>query len=133
MGRTVVLRHQLPDGSHHFDWLIEPEGADAGAGEPDARVLIAWRLAHRPDEAVGGELGAERLRPHRRLYLDYEGAISGGRGEVTRVAEGWARVYRDTAGAFDATARLGRVSLRALGQPISRAAWILRLTPAADL
>lgn len=129
MGRTVVLRHDLPDGSHHFDWLIEPEGADAGAGEPDARVLIAWRLARRPDESVGSELAAERLSPHRRVYLEYEGPISGGRGEVTRVAEGLARVYRDTASAFDVTARLGGVSLRALGQPVSRAAWILGFTP----
>lgn len=33
-------------------------------------------------------LGAERLADHRRVYLEYEGPLSGDRGEVRRVASG---------------------------------------------
>lgn len=45
-------------------------------------VLRAWRLLAEP--AVGKELLAEPNFDHRLLYLDYEGAVSGGRGTVTR-------------------------------------------------
>lgn len=35
-----------------------------------------------------GECRAERIADHRRIYLEYEGPLSGGRGEVSRVARG---------------------------------------------
>lgn len=107
---TVQLRHTLPDGSSHIDWLI----AQDAAGE---RPLITFRLArplHRSpatieahgvaavesageDEAgQGGERGqsqrwaleAERLPDHRPKYLAYEGPISNDRGAVVRIAAG---------------------------------------------
>ena len=28
MGRAVLLRHDLPDGSFHYDWLIEPASGE---------------------------------------------------------------------------------------------------------
>lgn len=43
-------------------------------------MLRAWRLLAEP--AAGIEIAAERLPDHRRLYLDYEGPVSGGRGTV---------------------------------------------------
>jgi hypothetical protein len=75
-----VLRHDLADGSHHFDWLIAPN-----AKSP----LLTFR-SDRPLHALapGESTPVERLNDHRRVYLTYEGPISGGRGTVRRVAGG---------------------------------------------
>lgn len=78
MPRYVVLRHETPADSNrpvHWDLMLE-----AGA------VLWTWALPEipRPDsEAV-----AERLADHRIVYLEYEGPISRGRGEVRRIMSG---------------------------------------------
>ena len=73
MPRYVILRHDWPEP--HFDLLLE-------AGP----VLKAWRL---PAEPTPGEwVPAEPNADHRRLYLDYDGPVSGGRGEVSRYAAG---------------------------------------------
>ncbi len=106
MPRTVVLRHHLPDGTHHFDWLLEPADPPAPhaaerADDPNERVLIAWRLAAWPIPA-GSSIAAERLPPHRRLYLNYEGPISGNRGTVQRIATGTATISADTPDRFEA-------------------------------
>ena len=52
----------------------------------DGDVLLTWALASLPEQGVAGE--AERLPDHRKRYLDYEGAISGGRGDVRRYDRG---------------------------------------------
>lgn len=129
-----MLRHELPDGSHHFDWLFEPapKRGMPSAPDPDERVLIAWRIDRRPDVEPGVDLGAERLPPHRRFYLDHEGPVSGGRGAVERVASGEAEITLETTGVFEAFFDLGRGPMRVLGQPASREAWILRVTAAAQ-
>jgi hypothetical protein len=69
MPRYVILEHDHP--ALHWDLMLE-------AGE----VLRTWKLAEcpRPDRAVSAELSAD----HRRVYLDYEGPISGNRGHVLR-------------------------------------------------
>ena len=76
--RTVVLLHTLPDGSWHYDWLLEREG-QAG--------LTTFRCDRSPGEGHGPIRG-EAIGDHRRTYLDYEGPLSGGRGAVRRVAAG---------------------------------------------
>lgn len=81
MARTVVLRHDLPDGSFHYDWLLERPD------QPEGR-LLAFRLGSRPDAHPPLSLQGERSFDHRRLYLDFEGPISGGRGRVARCARG---------------------------------------------
>ena len=96
--RTVVLRHTMPDGSHHFDWLFERAGG-TGARDDD-RVLVTWRLADRPDRAE--TVDAERIEDHRRVYLSYEGPVSRARGEVMRVAEGVCEIIRDDDEGFEA-------------------------------
>lgn len=78
--RWVLLRHDEPGGGHHFDWMFEAPG-HAG--------LVTFRLAEVPR---GTSFEAERLPDHRREYLQYEGEISGGRGRVSRVEEGWLRM-----------------------------------------
>lgn len=80
--RTVQLRHTLPDGSDHIDWLI---ARDSAASLP----LATWRLARRVDELEPREtVSLTRLADHRTLYLDYEGPITGDRGCVLRIATG---------------------------------------------
>ncbi len=90
---TVLLLHELPDGSSHVDWLIAP---DAGGRRP----LIAFRLGGRVDLLPPGQqLAAERIKDHRPAWLDLEGPVSGGRGTARRLARGRVR-SEGTEGAF---------------------------------
>lgn len=83
MARTVLLRHELRDGSSHFDWMIEPPEGDHGASG-----LITFRITDRIDRGDVVEFLAQRIGDHRAAYLDYEGPVSGDRGQVRRVAAG---------------------------------------------
>ena len=80
----VLLEHANRAGTH-WDLLVEVAGCDGLAG---------WRLAENPLVA-SGEIALERMPDHRRLYLDYEGEISGGRGIVRRLDRGDAE-WRDS-------------------------------------
>ncbi len=86
-GRMVLLRHTRPDGSWHYDWLIEQAHAPA---------LKAFRVAVRIDDPACVVFDAQPLPDHRRIYLTFEGPLVPGpmgedRGEVQRIASGWAR------------------------------------------
>ena len=70
MPRFVILEHDHP--RLHWDLMLEHEGA-----------LRTWRLASAPTRP-GDVIDAEALGDHRLAYLDYEGAVSGERGTVTR-------------------------------------------------
>lgn len=69
MPRYVVLTHDHP--YLHWDFLLEYAGK-----------LRAWRLDQPPN--AGGTISATQLPDHRLHYLDYEGPVSGNRGEVRR-------------------------------------------------
>src|ERR1700755_874015 len=69
MPRFAILEHDHP--LLHWDFLLE-------TGD----VLRTWRLQAPPPP--GCRLSAEPLAPHRKLYLDYEGPVSGNRGQVKR-------------------------------------------------
>jgi hypothetical protein len=69
MPRYVILEHDYP--VLHWDFMLE-------AGD----VLRTWRLAAPP--APQQTVQATYLSGHRRMYLDYEGPVSGNRGWVTR-------------------------------------------------
>jgi hypothetical protein len=71
MPRFVILTHDHPQ--LHWDLLLE---------QPSEERLRTWRL-ERPPES-GMSISAEALPDHRRMYLDYEGPISGNRGEVSQ-------------------------------------------------
>jgi hypothetical protein len=74
MPRFVILRHETPPGHArglHWDLMLEAGG-----------VLRTWALAEEPQP--GKSIAAELLPDHRLDYLDYEGAVSGDRGNVTR-------------------------------------------------
>jgi hypothetical protein len=82
MPRFVILEHDHPH--LHWDLMLE-----AGA------VLRTWRLADIPRS--GQVVRAEALGNHRRMYLDYEGPVSGNRGQVKRWDTGTFRWLVDTA------------------------------------
>jgi len=67
MPRFAILTHDHP--FWHWDVLLEKEA-----------TLRAWRVLDSPDSL--GPIPAESLPDHRLIYLDYEGPVSGGRGEV---------------------------------------------------
>ncbi len=73
MRRFVILRHDRP--FLHWDLLLE-----------DLSTARGWRLLREPsgDEPIA----AQPLPPHRLLYLDYEGPVSGNRGVVQRAVSG---------------------------------------------
>ena len=78
---SVLLRHSLPGGTAHLDWMIAREPSPP----PDERCLITFRLALEDDPMLIGSCEAIRLPDHRARYLEYEGPISGDRGRVERV------------------------------------------------
>jgi hypothetical protein len=70
----VILRHEMPPESSkpsHWDLMLE-----------GSQLLDTWSLSEEP--RVGSTQAAERLPGHRRVYLTYEGPISGNRGSVAR-------------------------------------------------
>ena len=85
---TVLLRHDLPDGSEHIDWMLAQDTLGT-------LPLLTFRLGRRLDQLPGGEsLPACRIADHRPHYLDYEGPVSAGRGRVTRLARGSIRNWQ---------------------------------------
>ncbi len=86
----VLLEHDVTqpgtdpeERDAHWDLLLEV---------PDQERLATWRLAENPLDA-GHPIAAERIQDHRRLYLEFEGAVSGGRGVVRRVDRGDVEVW----------------------------------------
>ena len=79
MPRFVLLRHECPPGvgkPSHWDLMLEDDGD-----------LLSWSLGTLP-VAGGDAVAAARLPNHRVAYLDYEGPVSGGRGDVHRTDAG---------------------------------------------
>ncbi len=85
----VILLHELPDGTSHYDWLLQSSPVDRQA------PLIAFRVSARPDDPGVVAFQAERIADHRPVYLSFEGEVSGGRGRVRRVGQGLAEIQRD--------------------------------------
>ena len=87
--RFAILHHQFPAGARrvdHWDLLLElpPTGESPAARERD---LMTFEVL-KPPHQWGQRTWVQRLPDHRNIYLDYEGSISGGRGEVTRIFSG---------------------------------------------
>lgn len=98
MPRFVILTHDHP--FLHWDLMLE-------TGE----VLRTWRLLGEPGPERS--VPAEALGDHRKLYLDYEGPVSGNRGQVSRWDAGTFEVTRDDDGHLDVKLRGGRLRLNA--------------------
>jgi hypothetical protein len=78
MPRFVLLEH-IWNGVH-WDFMLE-------AGD----VLRTWAID--APIVAGQALPARALADHRRIYLEYEGEISGNRGSVRRVDAGVFRIF----------------------------------------
>lgn len=77
--RFVILHHRVAK-HEHWDVMLE-----------QGEALLTWQLAENPASSAllaGQEIAAERIQDHRKKYLDYEGPISGDRGEVRQVDAG---------------------------------------------
>jgi hypothetical protein len=85
MHRFVILEHDHP--MPHFDLMLEEGGR-----------LRSWRLMGDPCSPFA--IPAEPIGDHRIDYLDYEGPVSGGRGNVTRWDAGMYRVLVMAPGRF---------------------------------
>lgn len=79
---TAAASVPATERGRHWDLLVEAPGFER---------LPTWRLARNPLDDLG-EIPAARIGDHRRLYLEYEGEVSGGRGVVRRVDRGAATV-----------------------------------------
>ena len=99
---AVLVGHTPTGQPQHVDLFIAPAGMSGGshhaaaAPDPDERALLTFRF-HQPPTLDGSTtaIDATRLPPHRRLYLDFEGEMSGGRGTIRRLATGRAAVLGD--------------------------------------
>lgn len=78
MSIPFVIHLHAGYGPSHYDLML-------GDGES----LATWRLAESPlDMRPGSVLPARRIQPHRWAYLDYEGPVDRGRGEVRAIERG---------------------------------------------
>jgi hypothetical protein len=117
MAGMVLLRHDTPDGGSHFDWMIQRGDS-----------LITFRVTDRIDRGCTA-FGAIPLPDHRVEYLRYEGPVSGGRGGVTRIAEGAVETLRDGPGLLQVQGRLGTAAGTFEGRPAGSGLWRFRFTP----
>lgn len=110
----VVLEHST-GGQIHWDFIIEVVGAD---------LLPTWRLLSDPLSA-NGPIRAERIADHRPAFLDHEGPLSEGRGNVRRVDRGESQIVRFDEGGL--VARLNGELLHGVVELILRGdAWVCR-------
>lgn len=80
--RYAILHHTGGQGPDHYDFMLEAEG-----------TLKTWTVPALDWEA---ELPVTQNTDHRLEYLEYEGPISGERGEVRRVEGGIYEVLATT-------------------------------------
>ena len=81
MGEAFVILLHVGHGQDHYDLML-----------PAGDALATWRVETDPAKLAAGESApAGRLADHRSAYLTYEGPVSRGRGQVSRVAGGTCR------------------------------------------
>lgn len=77
MPRRFVILHHTGFGQDHYDLMVEQD-----------TFLATWQFSRHPATADSSEgLPCRPLPDHRTAYLDYQGPVSNGRGEV-RQADG---------------------------------------------
>ena len=92
---TIILQHDLPDGTSHFDWLLAADSI----GE---KSLISFRVQERPDLLDESRWVDLDSRPdHRPEYLHIEGKLDGDRGSVKRLASGNIFMWKEIPGGWN--------------------------------
>lgn len=109
MPRFALLTHDFP--FCHWDFLLESDEA-----------CRTWRLLDDPENH--GSVVAEALAPHRLLYLDYEGPVSGDRGAVTRIDSGPFDWLIDQADLVEVALSGARIKSRVQIRRISGNEWV---------
>jgi DNA polymerase ligase (LigD)-like protein len=110
MPRFVLLYHRCPADfgqPSHWDWMLE-----------HGKVLWTWQLPQLPASWQASLTGmvvspascapaqtvmAQKLPDHRLAYLEYEGPVSAGRGEVERCDGGTYELIRQENGRLEIT------------------------------
>jgi hypothetical protein len=113
MPRFVILEHDHP--VLHWDLMLE-------AGE----VLRTWRLGQLPEQP-GCYIEAMALGDHRKMYLDYEGPVSGGRGKVTRWDTGSFTEEADSGPGLRLVLAGARIRGRVRLEPVEGTTWRFEL------
>lgn len=108
MPRFVILEHDYPH--LHYDLMLE-------VGD----VLRTWRLAKISDQQQ--PIKAESLGDHRKMYLDYEGPVSGNRGQVKRWDTGTFAWLEESTDRFVVRLEGQRCSGEALLERAASGAW----------
>lgn len=121
MPRFAVLRHDSPRDLH-WDFFFE-------TGER----LKTWAASFPP--AAGDEVTCRELGEHRKVYLDYQGPISGDRGTVIRWDRGEFRIEKQASDCFifevEGQWLRGRLTFRRAGEDADD--WRLLFEPAMQL
>lgn len=129
MPPMALLRHTLPDGSSHYDWLL----ARTERVVADDRCLLTLRIDERADLIPAGAFVADRLPDHRGLYLKHEGPVSGDRGSVERVARGVCAIARETPDLVEVTLRWeSGEPLRARATRAGDGTFLVTISPIVD-
>jgi hypothetical protein len=114
MPRFVVLEHDSP--VTHWDFMLETDG-----------VLRTWRLRRPPTS--GQAIAADILADHRLFYLDHEGPVSGGRGNVMRWDTGVFEWEMDSPLRVEVRLAGNRLSGRAVVAAAQGSGWSFVLLP----
>jgi hypothetical protein len=78
MALAFVIHEHSGFGPTQYDLMLE-----------DGPALATWQIPVSPPEIGQGQsISATKLPDHRRHYLDYQGPVSGNRGEVGRLDRG---------------------------------------------
>jgi len=118
MPARFVILHHTGCGGEHWDFMIERDG-----------VLLTWQLLAQPTDPGALPIVAKRIGDHRLAYLDYEGPVSGDRGQVRRVDAGTAEFEDFTASYCAVILRGERISGRFALAAAGDGAWTLDRAP----
>lgn len=91
--RFAILAHRINE-SVHWDLLLELPERDGLAAWRIHRPPEQWPHTHQDPAAPDSWLTVEELAPHRKVYLTYEGPVSGNRGTVEQVDGGRLTIHR---------------------------------------
>ena len=115
--RFVILHHAAPPGEH-WDLMIEADGS-----------LATWQLEQDPCTTSDRTSSrATRIADHRMRYLDYQGPLTGRRGNVTRVDRGSCTVHIESPDDWTIEVT-GRSLTGIIALHRTRDGWVLRRGP----